>query len=86
MLIILAACQHKKSSEIKTMTTVPRKDSVKIKFTVGMVQNKKDFICGMPVTAGISDTIHYRGKVYSFCSEGCKDEFRQDLSLYISKK
>jgi len=30
----------------------------------------------MPVTAGISDTAHYKDKVIGFCSEGCKDEFK----------
>ena len=29
-----------------------------------MVDNKKDPSCGMPITAGIEDTVHYNGKVY----------------------
>jgi YHS domain-containing protein len=41
-----------------------------------MVNNKKDPTCGMPVTAGISDTAHYKDKVIGFCSSGCKDEFK----------
>ncbi len=47
--------------------------------------NKKDFVCGMPITAGIADTVHYNGKVYGFCSTGCKDEFLKNPSAYISK-
>jgi YHS domain-containing protein len=45
-------------------------------FPVSMVNNKKDPTCGMPVTAGISDTAHYKDKVIGFCSAGCKDEFK----------
>jgi YHS domain-containing protein len=40
-----------------------------------MVDNKKDPTCGMPVTAGISDTAHYENKVLGFCSPECKNEF-----------
>ena len=45
-------------------------------FPVSMVNNKKDPTCGMPVTAGISDTAHYKDKIIGFCSAGCKDEFK----------
>ena len=56
------------------------------KFTADMVDNKKDFACGMPVTAGISDTLHYEGKVYGFCSKECKDEFMKDPKGYLAKQ
>jgi YHS domain-containing protein len=52
-----------------------QKDSAKKKFTASMVDNKKDPNCGMPVTAGIEDTVHYNGKVYGFCSDECKQAF-----------
>jgi YHS domain-containing protein len=55
-------------------------------FTADMVDNKKDFACGMPVTAGISDTLHYEGKVYGFCSKECKDEFMKDPKGYLAKQ
>ena len=44
-------------------------------YDISLVQNKKDPTCGMPVTAGISDTAHYENKVLGFCSTGCKEEF-----------
>jgi YHS domain-containing protein len=49
--------------------------STKIIYTAAMVDNKKDPNCGMPVTAGIEDTVHYKNKVYGFCSKECKDAF-----------
>ncbi|MFN3300043.1 MAG: YHS domain-containing protein [Sediminibacterium sp.] len=56
------------------------------KFTPDMVSNKRDFICGMPVTAGIADTAHYKGKVYGFCASECKDEFLKSPDTYTAKK
>jgi putative intracellular protease/amidase/YHS domain-containing protein len=48
--------------------------------------NKKDFICGMPITAGVTDTVNYKGKVYGFCSTGCKDEFKKNPASYLATK
>ncbi len=48
--------------------------------------NAKDFVCGMPVRAGIADTVHYNGKVYGFCSTGCKDEFKKNPASYLATK
>ncbi|MEY3188854.1 MAG: hypothetical protein RIT41_1389 [Bacteroidota bacterium] len=44
-------------------------------YAVSLVNNKKDPTCGMPVTAGISDTAHYEKNVLGFCSVECKNEF-----------
>jgi len=46
-------------------------------------ENKKDFICGMPVTAGVADTANYKGKVYGFCSTSCKNEFKKNPESYL---
>src|SRR5258708_24072675 len=46
-----------------------------IKFTPAMVDNKRDPSCGMPVAAGIEDTVHYRNKELGFCSKDCKKKF-----------
>jgi YHS domain-containing protein len=51
-----------------------------------MVVNEKDYTCGMPVTAGISDTCHYEGKAYGFCSSECMAEFKKDPAAAIAKK
>ncbi|MDD2791694.1 MAG: YHS domain-containing protein [Sediminibacterium sp.] len=46
----------------------------------------KDFICGMPISAGVSDTAHYQKKVYGFCSKECKDEFLKNPASYVAAK
>jgi YHS domain-containing protein len=54
------------------------------RFTTDMVVNTKDYACGMPTSAGISDTSHYEGKVYGFCSVECKAEFQKDPVKYLA--
>ena len=58
------------TNQIATMDTTAEK-----RYAVSLVNNKKDPSCGMPVTAGISDTAHYEKLVLGFCSTECKNEF-----------
>jgi YHS domain-containing protein len=55
-------------------------------YTAEMLDSKKDHVCGMPVSAGISDTAHYKGKAYGFCSKECKYEFVKTPDKYLSTK
>lgn len=48
--------------------------------------DKKDLVCGMPTSAGITDTAHYKGKVYGFCAKECKDEFLKNPASYLATK
>ncbi|MFC4233260.1 hypothetical protein ACFOW1_15265 [Parasediminibacterium paludis] len=57
-------------------TTMPKE----VKYSANIVNNKKDPSCGMPVRAGILDTIHYNGKVIGFCSAECKADFTKDAA------
>jgi len=47
-------------------------------YDLSLVNNAKDPVCGMPVTAGISDTAHYKNDVLGFCSAECKAEFQKN--------
>ena len=58
------------TNQVATMDTTTEKT-----YAVSLVNNKKDPTCGMPVTAGISDTAHYEKNVLGFCSVECKNEF-----------
>jgi len=53
-------------------------------YAVSLVNNKKDPTCGMPVTAGISDTAHYENLVLGFCSRECKNEFLKNPKANIA--
>jgi YHS domain-containing protein len=85
--IFLTACgnDHPASSTTTMDSTVNAvtQDSV-ISYDISLVDNKKDPTCGMPVTAGISDTAHYDNKVLGFCAAGCKEEFLKNPKANIA--
>ncbi|MEI6087648.1 MAG: hypothetical protein WCR66_08690 [Bacteroidota bacterium] len=58
-------------------TAIMPADSTKT-YEQALVDNKKDPSCGMPVTAGVSDTLHFKNKVLGFCSTECKESFLKD--------
>lgn len=47
--------------------------------------NENDFVCGMKVLPDYTDTCHYQGKVYGFCSQSCKEEFQAAPETYLKK-
>jgi YHS domain-containing protein len=88
--LFLMACGNNSTTTTDTTTssmdstvTVTAEDSV-ISYDISLVNNKKDPTCGMPVTAGISDTAHYDNKVLGFCSAGCKEEFLKNPKANIA--
>lgn len=73
----IAAC-HSASDKEEHQTVFeagPPKDTVKKDFSHVVFATKKDTICGMPLSAGIEDTLQFDGKVYGFCSKECKNAF-----------
>lgn len=92
----LAACQPKADDKAASdqpgpmpqqqQHSTPSSSASPATFTAEMVVNKKDFICEMPVSAGISDTCHVDGKAYGFCSHECMLEFKADPSKYLNAK
>lgn len=80
IVLFMAHCENKENAKNHIETTSQHK------YTPEMVVNKKDFVCGMPTTAGISDTAHYKGDAYGFCSAECKAAFQQDPASYIASK
>lgn len=79
----LFACNDAKTTEEKPAATEDKKEeahSMDMKseakdFSGVQFASQKDTICGMPLTAGVSDTAVVDGKVYGFCSTECKDSF-----------
>lgn len=76
--VVMVSCNSSEApkQEVADTTAQTNMEAAAASFPVSMVNNKKDPTCGMPVTAGISDTAHYKDKVIGFCSSGCKDEFK----------
>lgn len=77
--VFVAACQTASQQEPTTL-----KDSVAMHtdsshfFEHLLVDNRKDPACGMPVSAGIGDTAHYKSHVMGFCSKECKELFQKN--------
>jgi YHS domain-containing protein len=55
------------------------------KAVISLVDYKKDPACGMPLTAGLEDTMRYKGRLYGFCSKECKEEFLKNPEGYSAK-
>ena len=81
MLIVSCNNSAKENKPTDIVSTSPVDTA---KFTAAMVDNKRDPSCGMPVAAGIEDTIHYKNKVLGFCSKECRDEFLKDPKKNIT--
>ena len=85
----VTACKQKESTsarnELKTSTDSTAKVDTSKKYTIAMVANKYDPSCGMPLAAGLEDTVHYQGKAYGFCSKECKSEFLRNPKGYVAK-
>ena len=86
--LLFTACSGANNSEnasSKDSNASMTQDSTAEKtYDIALVDNKKDPSCGMPVTAGISDTAHYENKVIGFCSTECKNEFLKNPKANIA--
>ena len=85
LIILFAACKETASKQVapvqhKDTTTIAiaKKDFSNIVFA-----SKKDLSCGMPLTAGLEDSVHYKGKIYGFCSAECKADFIKNAAVYV---
>ncbi len=77
----MVACQNgpaKQETKPSADTVAMKPDSTANIFEHMLVDNMKDPSCGMPVSAGIGDTAHYKDKVLGFCSKECKAEFEKN--------
>ena len=75
VVLFMTACESgpAKTEKSDRDTMAMKKDTNALEHL--LVDNRKDPSCGMPVTAGIADTTHYKGKVLGFCSKECKEQF-----------
>jgi len=84
--LFMISCQTAGTKTEKTAadTTAMEKDSTQNIFEHLLADNRKDPACGMPVTAGIHDTAHYKKKVLGFCSKECKEAFQKNPDVLIA--
>jgi len=84
----MAGCnnQPEKTVEKETKPMPVVKDSIADKFAGLAFDSKKDLSCGMPISAGLNDTAHYKGKLYGFCSAECKADFLKNAETLLKAK
>ena len=84
LLLLFSSCKNKAEvkTEHKSEVLDPKNPLNKLKY-----DNKIDFYCQMDIVKyGVSDSTHYKGKLYGFCSKMCKDEFLKSPEKYLNKK
>jgi YHS domain-containing protein len=85
ILSLISACKNESKNEVQVqvpLAGITPPDTLK-KFSLSLVDNKKDLVCGMPLVYGIGDICHYKGKYYGFCSKECKDTFMKSPEKYF---
>lgn len=68
--LFITACGNQENEKKEAPIKMESKEEKA--YPISLVNNKKDPSCGMPVSAGISDTAHYEKYVLGFCSTECK--------------
>lgn len=85
-LLLLAACHQPDHQHEPAMPMVVKSDSSSKTLKNLAFDSKTDLVCGMPVRAGVEDTVRYKGKLYGFCAKECKEEFLKDPQQYLTSK
>ncbi|ADX67088.1 YHS domain-containing protein [Weeksella sp. HMSC059D05] len=75
---MLVSCQKKTEPEVKVAHEMPASQRIDV-----AVDNEIDPVCGMKTSEHLTDTAHYEGKVYGFCSAMCKEKFLEEPTKYI---
>ena len=86
-LTAFASCGNNETAESKTAdtTNIYKHNTETSKYMNIVFASKIDTTCGMPVSAGVSDTLMLDGKVYGFCAPECKAEFEKTLKLQAKR-
>ncbi len=87
MMAFVASCNNnspKTEQKENIVVNEPKKEEKSLKDL--KFEGKTDIVCGMPVSAGISDTTSYQGKLYGFCSKECMEAFVKEPNAYLTVK
>lgn len=76
-LVLLIACSNNKKNpeQLSVPEKVMMSNEVSIVLSEGMLFSHTDTVCGMDIGNEPADTLTYKGKLFGFCSSGCKDAF-----------
>ena len=76
-LVLLIACSNNKKNpeQLSVPQKVMMSNEASIVLSEGMLFSHTDTVCGMDIGNEPGDTLTYKGKLFGFCSSGCKDDF-----------
>ncbi len=81
MLIVASVMScAQETPKVKHVKMKPAKDLKNVK-----VSNAEDPICHMKTAEFLKDTAVYENKIYGFCSDHCKSEFKKNPAKYVKK-
>jgi YHS domain-containing protein len=60
--------------------------SVTKNYTHIKLTGSTDLVCGMPLSLSPGDTALYKERVYGFCSETCKERFKENPVAFVKKQ
>ena len=87
---LVSACSPASPSQEPENKPIPMHDHAasdqKITVDLASLATEKDLVCGMPLSAGVSDTLRYDGKTYGFCSAECKEAFQKTPKQYLTNR
>lgn len=69
------ACSSPKPEHADVPEKVSMTKESGIVLAEGLLVSTNDTICGMPIGNEPADTVTYDGKLFGFCSTGCKEAF-----------
>ncbi len=84
VLLVAVGCQKEKKEAATKQA--PAKAAAALDITADMLAVSVDPNCGMDMRkAAIKDTTVYHGKLYGFCSAGCKKAFLKNPEAKLAK-
>jgi YHS domain-containing protein len=86
--LLIALLAFNNFSASKKQHSAPKGGCTEMKADCRMAPDtmRKDPICGMMADDTKKDTVHYKKKVYAFCSKHCKEEFVKNPEANLPKK
>ena len=71
----LSACSNPQPENAAVPDKVSMEQESSIKLAEGVLVSTNDTVCGMSVGNEPNDTVTVDGKLFGFCSTGCKESF-----------
>ena len=77
----LSACSNPQPENAAVPDKVSMEQESSIKLAEGVLVSTNDTVCGMSVGNEPNDTVTVNGKLFGFCSTGCKESFLAEHSV-----